>query len=165
MLEAAGFTDPAARALAAAVGKAESDGFTDAVGDIAGARLGPYVTQEAALADYAARQAAKQQVPVPYAIEQSDTGYWLVNTKWGASIGWFQVRSLRQPDRYAGADKLRVAADLRDALANAKAAYAISNGGKDFTKWSVFVHGTYEKFLGQDYELKTGHARADDWNV
>jgi hypothetical protein len=151
--------------------KAESDGYTDAVGDIAGAILGPYVSNAAAQADYAARQQAKKQVPVPFVIQEGDVkgvhGWWIINPTWGPSIGGFQIRSLRPG--YAGpknaADMLRVAADLRDPVKNAAAAFAISNGGTDWTKWSVFVHGTYEQYLDVDYELKTGHARADDWDL
>jgi hypothetical protein len=147
------------------VGKAESDGFTDAVGDIAGARLGPYTTKEAAAADYAERQAKRLQVPVPYEWREDELGHWLVNPKWGPSIGWFQVRSLRDPLSGNAADRFRVAEKLRDPLFNARAAFAISKGGTDFSFWTVYREGTYEKFLGQDYELKTGHARADDWDV
>lgn len=151
--------------------KAESDGFIDAVGDIDGARLGPYVSQTAAQADYAARQAAKKQVPVPFKIAyetfQGVTGWWVINTTWKASQSLFQVRALR-PD-YTGpmnaADKLRVAADLRDPVKNARAAYVISGGGKNFGFWSVYVHETYLKYLDVDFPLKTGHARAADWDV
>jgi len=129
------------------VGYAESAGYIDAVGDINGARLGPYVSSAAAQADYAARQQKKQQVPVP-------------------SRGWFQVRSLR-PD-YTGpmnaADKLRVASLLGDAEYNARTAFAISSGGTKWDLWSTFAHGTYEQYLDMDYELKTGHARAADWD-
>jgi len=95
-------------------------------------------------------------------------GYWFTrNTKWGASIGWFQIRSLKNPEQFpaANGDRLRVADKLRDPLYNAKVAYLISVGGTDFTKWTVFREKTYEKFLDQDYQLKTGHARADDWDV
>ena len=164
----AGFTDPALRRIAKAVGKAESDGYVDAVGDIAGARLGPYVSQEAAQADYSGRQTAKKQVPVPYVIRQETfkgvNGWWIVNPKWGTSIGWFQIRSLDDPTSGNEADRWRVASMLQDPLYNAQAAFAISKGGTDFSFWSVFTHETYKQYLDTDYELKTGHARADDWD-
>lgn len=54
---------------------------------------------------------------------------------------------------------------LGDPVYNARAAFKISAGGTDFSKWTVYREGTYERFLGQDYELRTGHARADDWDV
>jgi hypothetical protein len=127
--------------------------------------MGPYVTIEAAQADYAARQAAKQQVPVPVQYEQRANGWYAYNAKWGPSVGWFQVRSLRKPELWGTVDKLRIAEKLRDPLYNAKAAFAISKGGTDFSFWSVFTHDTYKKFLDVDYQLKTGHARADDWDI
>lgn len=92
-------------------------------------------------------------------------GCYIVNPKWGTSRGWFQIRILRDPLSGNAADRWRVGEKLGDALYNAQAAFAISGGGKDFSFWSVFTHDTYKQFLDQDYELKTGHARADDWNV
>lgn len=128
------------------------------------------MSSDAAYADYAARQAAKKQVPVPFVVKQETfkgvAGWWVVNTTWGCSIGGAQIRALR-PD-YAGpmnaADKLRVASDLRDPIKNAKAMFAISKGGTDFSLWSTFVHKTYEQFLDVDFALKTGYARAADWD-
>lgn len=141
----------------------------DAVGDIAGARLGPYENEAAAKLDYADRQAAKKQVPVPveyvYLNLDGTLAWYARNPKWGPSIGLFQVRSLRDPNSGNAADKLRVASDLRDPVMNAKAAYAIYKSRGDFSAWSVFVHGTYEQFLDQDYEVRAGHARADDWDL
>lgn len=138
------------------------------MGDINGARLGPYVDETAAREDYARRQAAKQQVPVPYEIRQETfkgvSGWWVVNPKWGTSRGWFQVRILDDPMSGNAADRWRVGELLGDPLYNAKAAYAISKGGTDFSFWSVFTHETYKQFLDVDYDLKTGHARADDWD-
>lgn len=101
-------------------------------------------------------------MPVEYV--QKPEGWYAVNPKWGTSRGWFQVRILRDPLSGNLADRWRVGEKLGDALYNAKAAFAISKGGTDFTPWSVFNHGTYEQFLDVDYQLKTGHARADDWN-
>jgi hypothetical protein len=48
---------------------------------------------------------------------------------------------------------------------NAKVAFAVSKGGADWTPWSVYRHETYRQYLDVDYDLKTGHARADDWNI
>ena len=129
------------------------------------------MSSAAAQADYAAKQNVKSQVPVPFVIREETFkgvhGWWIINTTYGASEGWFQIRSIRPT--YTGpmnaADKLRVASLLRDSEYNAHAAFVISNGGTDWSKWSTFVHGTYEKFLDVDYELKTGHARAADWDV
>lgn len=135
------------------------------MGDVAGARLGPYTSKEAAQADYTARQAAKKQVPVPVEYRAEDLGWYAVNPKWGASIGWFQIRSLRDPMSGNAADRLRVAEKLRDQLYNAKAAFAISKGGTDFSPWTVYREDIYKQYLDKDYQLRTGHARADDWDV
>lgn len=102
-------------------------------------------------------------MPVQY--EQRADGWYAYNTKWGPSVGWFQVRSLRSPEMWGTVDRLRVAEKLRDPLYNAKAAWEISKHGQDFSFWSVFTSESYVKFLDVDYELKTGHARADDWDV
>ena len=152
---------------AAAVGYGESEGFTDAVGDIELARLGPYPTEAVALADLAARKAAGKPVPSPCAFQRivdSEAGY-LVNLKWGPSIGWFQVRALDDPFAWGIEDTVRVASELRDPKLNAHAAFVISEGGTVWDKWSVYKSGAYKKFLGADYELRTGHPRAGEWNV
>lgn len=117
----------------------------------------------------AARKAAGKLVPSPVEYVQltidGQTAWYARNTKWGCSIGWFQIRALREPQLWGSVDKLRVAADLRDPVKNAKAAFAISKGGTDFSLWSTYTDKAYEKFLDVDYELKTGHARADDWDI
>lgn len=102
-------------------------------------------------------------MPVEY--QQRSDGWYAYNPKWGPSVGWFQVRTLRDPNSGNAADKLRIAEKLRDPLYNAHAAFVISKGGTDFSFWSVFTHDTYKQFLDVDYDLKTGHARADDWDI
>jgi hypothetical protein len=74
----------------------------------------------------------------------------LVNAKWGESIGLFQIRSLRKPSDYSGADTLRDKEKLFDPVYNAKAAYEISRQGKNWTAWTTFTSGAYEKYLSQD---------------
>jgi hypothetical protein len=90
-----------------------------------------------------------------------------VNEKWGPSVGLFQIRALHYPEQYpvANGDRLRVAEKLRDALYNAKAAYVISKQGTDWSKWSVFTSGKYKSRVGVDYDVLTGHERADQWNL
>lgn len=123
MLASVGFEGDALL-TAAAVGYAESEGFTDAVGDID-----------------------------------------LVSDKWGPSIGWFQIRSLRHPLDYPFPDTLRDASALRDAFVNARTAFEIWKKDGNFLKWSAFKSGAYKEHLGADYELRTGHPRAGEWNV
>jgi len=53
--------------------------------------------------------------------------------------------------------------DLFDPLTNARVAYAISNGGKDWGPWSTYNEGTYKKFLGKEVELRTNTSRYDKW--
>jgi hypothetical protein len=71
----------------------------------------------------------------------------LVNDKWDASIGLFQVRSLKNPEKYNKADKLRVKDKLFDPVYNAKVAYEISKKGKDYTDWSTYNDNSYREFL------------------
>jgi hypothetical protein len=67
--------------------------------------------------------------------------------------------------RTPGDPLTRCVSRLSSPLYNAKAAFVISKGGTDFSFWTVYREKTYEQFLDQDYQLKTGHARADDWDV
>lgn len=83
----------------------------------------------------------------------------LVNSKWDESIGLFQIRSLKNPGQYSGADKLRVKEDLFDPIANAKAAYAISNQGKNWSPWTTYNEGTYKEFMPQ---TKSSRSRMRD---
>jgi hypothetical protein len=71
----------------------------------------------------------------------------LANDKWDASIGLFQVRSLKNPEKYNKADKLRIKDKLFDPIYNAKVAYEISKKGQDWTDWSTYNDDTYKKFL------------------
>jgi len=90
----------------------------------------------------------------------------LVDAKWGPSISHFQIRSLRDPTAWGLTGVWRDAERLHsDPLFATKAAFAISKGGTDFTPWSVYKNGTYLQWKGQDYLLRTGHSRADQWNA
>ncbi len=71
----------------------------------------------------------------------------LANSKWGNSVGLFQIRSLRVPSKYSGVDRLRDAAKLEDPVYNAKAAWAISKEGTDYSPWTTFTEGTYQKYM------------------
>lgn len=71
----------------------------------------------------------------------------LTNPSWGPSYGLFQVRTLKG-DTGRGTD--RDITWLSGSPANqAKAAYDISRGGRDFTPWTVYTTGKYRDFLGQ----------------
>lgn len=71
----------------------------------------------------------------------------LANDKWDASIGLFQVRSLKNPEKYSKADKLRIKDKLFDPVYNAKVAYEISKKGKDWSPWSTYNDDSYKEFL------------------
>lgn len=70
----------------------------------------------------------------------------LIDNKWGPSVGLWQIRSLKNPAAYTGADLLRVETKLTDPYYNARAAYAISKGGTDFKPWSTYTNGMFTKF-------------------
>lgn len=89
----------------------------------------------------------------------------LVDAKWGPSIGPFQIRSLRYPNAFSGADQHRIAFALRDRFFNAKVAFMITKGGTDWTLWSTFKNGTHTQFLGQKPKFQVGHANAAKWWV
>jgi hypothetical protein len=89
----------------------------------------------------------------------------LVNVDWGPSVGWFQIRSLRDHRSGNAADLWRIAFALRHVDYNASAAFVISKGGTDWTPWSVFKSGNYLQHLDKDYELRTGHAQAANWGA
>ena len=70
----------------------------------------------------------------------------LQNEKWGASVGLWQIRSLRNYSQYTGADAMRNESRLIDPYYNALAAFAISKGGTDFSPWSTYTNNAYTKF-------------------
>jgi hypothetical protein len=85
---------------------------------------------------------------------------------WGPSVGLFQVRTLRNPLGFGEADRWRFAWALRHPLYAAVAAYHISDGGKDWSKWSVWrdrANNGFADRVGKDYRLRTGHRNADRW--
>ena len=65
---------------------------------------------------------------------------------WGPSVGLMQIRTVRA-DTGTGRD--RDIARLDDPLQNMLAAYAISNGGRNWTPWTTYTRGTYRRYLGQ----------------
>lgn len=86
------------------------------------------------------------------------------DSKWGPSVGLFQIRSLRNPGASTGEDKLRDGKKLRDAMYNARVAFKFSNGGKDWSAWSVFTNGAYKKFYRKstNYQIKNWTAPKPD---
>lgn len=82
------------------------------------------------------------------ALNSNATGDVNIQTnKWGPSIGLWQIRSLKP--EYLYLEPIRNAATLYDPLTNAKAAFAISKGGTDFSPWSTFIYNQYKNFTTQ----------------
>lgn len=59
----------------------------------------------------------------------------LVNSKWGPSVGLFQIRSLKDPRKYS--DPMRNANYLDDPIFNVMAGYEKSKGGTDWGGWTT----------------------------
>lgn len=70
----------------------------------------------------------------------------LADGKWGNSIGLSQIRSLNEQHGTGG---WRDATRLTDPAFNAKAAWSISNGGTNFTPWTIYKNGSWEGNVGR----------------
>ena len=68
----------------------------------------------------------------------------LANATWGPSIGLWQIRSLNAEK---GKGTSRDATRLTDPAFNARSAYAISNGGKNWRPWTVYTTGAYLRHM------------------
>lgn len=73
----------------------------------------------------------------------------LVDAKWGPSCSIFQIRSLKHPEDYDGVDRLRVRDRLMDPIFNARVAFKISNGGRDWSAWTTFTSGDYQAHVDE----------------
>lgn len=85
----------------------------------------------------------------------------LQNTTWGPSVGIWQVRSLNK-DRGRGSERDQLA--NMNPVNNARSAYKISGGGKNFKPWSVYTKGLYRDYLDEAQaavsQMATGGAMA-----
>jgi hypothetical protein len=66
------------------------------------------------------------------------------------SIGLWQINQLAHHGRY-GSDSA-----LKNPLTNARAAYAISGGGRNWQWWTTFTNGKYKKYLSVARSLAVG---------
>lgn len=82
----------------------------------------------------------------------------LANSKWGYSIGLWQIRSLK--NQY-GSGQARDSTRLRDPAFNARAAFQISGGGSNFRPWTVFTKGIYKRYMGQAQQAAASIAGGD----
>jgi hypothetical protein len=70
----------------------------------------------------------------------------LANKKYGPSLGVFQIRSLRDPKKYAGGE-WRDGKRLFDPSFNVKAAWNISSEGQNWKAWSTYKNGAFSQYL------------------
>lgn len=68
----------------------------------------------------------------------------ITTSKWGPSAGLAQIRSLREQ---TGTGGWRDISHLTDPSFNARAAWSISNGGTNFTPWTVYKTGKWKSNL------------------
>lgn len=68
----------------------------------------------------------------------------LANATWGPSIGLWQIRSLNAEK---GKGTSRDATRLTDPAFNARAAFEISSGGKNWRPWTVYTTGAYFRHM------------------
>lgn len=105
-------------------------------------------------ADLTAAGFDPQSATIMVAIAGAESGYddqiqgdlGLQDATWGPSFGLYQIRTLRG-DTGSGSNRDITRLAGSD-LEQARAAYAISQGGRDFTPWSTFTNGAYQGFLG-----------------
>ncbi len=69
------------------------------------------------------------------------------NKTYGPSIGPFQIRSLKDPKKFGESGQWRDPKRLFDPSFNIKAAWNISNQGKNWKAWSAYSNGSFSKFL------------------
>jgi hypothetical protein len=77
----------------------------------------------------------------------------LQNSKWGPSVGFFQVRSLNAEK---GKGTTRDADRLMDINFAARSAWEISGGGKNWKPWTMYTNGGYKSY----YDAGIGDAEA-----
>jgi len=72
------------------------------------------------------------------------------------SYGLFQVNMYGSmgPDRMAKYG-LKSYDDLYDPYINAKVAFDLSNGGRNWKPWTTYVGGKYKAYLGRNYDIST----------
>lgn len=84
---------------------------------------------------------------------------------WGPSVSLWQVRTLHRPGDYGPGGVVRDIDKLRDPVAAAEAAYVISQGGEDWSPWTIFRVGQHLKYMDEDYPIRSGFPTANRWNL
>lgn len=110
-------------------------------------------------------------LPVAYAVAMAESGgrprAHNTNASTGDnSYGLFQINMIGNmgPNRRQQFH-LKSNNDLFDPLTNAKAAYAISNKGRDWGPWSTYKNGAYKKYLNDTNDVKFNRSNLVNNNV
>jgi hypothetical protein len=82
----------------------------------------------------------------------------LQTSTWGPSVGIWQIRTLKA-ETGSGSDR-DINALMGNPARQAQAMAAISRQGADWSPWTVFNKGIYEKYLGQAQEAAKGTGAA-----
>lgn len=72
----------------------------------------------------------------------------LQTEKWGPSVGLWQIRSLKNPEKYNFPDNHRIYEKLFNPQFNADVAFSISLGF-NFSAWSTFTNNKYREFINE----------------
>lgn len=71
----------------------------------------------------------------------------IANKTYGPSMGIFQIRSLKDPKKFGASGQWRDGKRLFDPSFNVKAAWQISNEGKNWKAWSAYKNGAFSQYL------------------
>jgi len=78
----------------------------------------------------------------------------LQTSKWGPSVGVWQIRTLKA-ETGTGSDR-DIQALQGNLARQAQAMKNISNGGTNFTPWTMYNNGTYRNYIGQAASASSG---------
>jgi hypothetical protein len=122
-----------------------SAGFTAGGGQMAGADVAKVLAQAGFTGDALVKAVAISMGESGWdSTATGDTS--LTNATWGPSMGLMQIRSVNAE---RGQGTWRDATRLHDPTFNARAAYSISNGGTDFSPWTVYTKGIWTQFTDE----------------
>lgn len=93
-----------------------------------------------------------QQATIMTAIAMGESGLSTdaLNDRGEFSVGLFQINMNAHGNRFGSY------ADLRDPVNNARAAFELSNGGRNLRPWTVFTKGIYEQYMPAAQAAATG---------
>ncbi len=87
----------------------------------------------------------------------------LQDSTWGPSYGLFQVRTVKDQTGSGQSRDINLLASSD--IAQAEAAFAISRGGTDFSPWSTYTHGTYQRYLSTAQAAAGGSVTANSSGI